>query len=105
MSEKSAAVIVSIPHSGNISNAKKRVALEISEDHRFFLAKPQTTHIIPIPRTGNNAGTGDFVGVTGTVAVTAGAGVSAVVYAVTRFTVGIVTLVPEFADSAWHWPL
>jgi len=66
---------------------------------------PQIMHIIPIPRTGNNAGTGDFVGVTGTVTVTTGAGVSAVVYAVTRFTVGIVTLVPEFADSAWHWPL
>lgn len=76
------------------------------EDHLFFLAMPQTTHIIPIPRTGNNAGTGAFVGVAGTVTVSigTGAGISAVVYAVTRFTVGIVTPVPEFADSAWHLP-
>ena len=45
----------------------------------FFLAMPQITQSIPIPRTGKNGATGAFVGDAGTLTITTtGAGVGAV---------------------------
>ena len=74
----------------------------------FFLAMPQITQSIPIPRTGKNGATGAFVGAVGILTITTtGAGVGAVENTAGVFKEEIVTSVLGLVDSAcaWHWPL
>ena len=86
---------------------EKRIA-NMPGDHLFFLAMPQITQRIPIPRTGKNGATGAFVGGVGILTITTtGAGVGSVENTAGVFTEEIVTPVLGLMDSAcaWHWPL
>jgi hypothetical protein len=86
---------------------EKRIA-NMPGDHLFFLAMPQITQSILIPRTGKNGATGAFVGEAGTLTITTtGAGVGAVENTAGVFKEEIVTSVTGIAVSAcaWHWPL
>ena len=72
----------------------------------FFLAMPQITQSMPIPRTGKNGATGAFVGEAGTLTITT-TGAGAVENTAGVFKEEIVTSVTGIAvsDCAWHWPL
>jgi hypothetical protein len=94
-----------LPAAGDTGKKDSRIC---QRDYLFFLAMPQITQRIPIPRTGKNGATGAFVGEAGTLTITTtGAGVGVVENTAGMFTEGIVTLVLGIVDSAcaWHWPL